>query len=1047
MSTPAPQPPAQTPPPPSAPPSAAPVAATPISVQPPPPTQPKPPPPPAQAAGSSAASPTPTPPPPQLLNLAPQPPVYRGPICWNSYCKDPDPNSFGRRGWKVRSGPPYNMYADLCGRCYAQFEQGTYCETFHSEEAGWRECETCSRKVHCGCIVSVHKYQLRDAGGVECSVCCRKRAVVPPSPGWASSVHPPQNLAERKDNTVKSWRPPGQISSQWRQTNMWSMSSVQSDLQQRLAYEFDRPSGSEKLLPGRTYIHAQERKFDDLHERQPTPVSMNQIIRERERDANGHGQPTSLDPAYSYTLYHREGPNPNNIHDPSRHGGENDTLSSRKVGIQDTSAVDAGVKLESHLPSILKDNTPSLSVGLTSNFAPANGPKDPIRIAPAQQQAQMASSLHKQFYSHTVSYNDYQAQMRNGRPRIDPKARSQLLPRYWPRITDQELQHLSTEYPNSNSLITPLFEKMLSASDAGRIGRLVLPKKCAEAYFPPISQPEGLPLKVQDVSGKEWIFQFRFWPNNNSRMYVLEGVTPCIQAMQLQAGDTVTFSRIDPEGKLIMGFRKATNLSAEPLLGFGVLYDKRVPQKLKGKFYRTAIRPVMLYGVECWPTKRRHVQQLSVAKMRVLRWMCGHRRRDRVWNDDIRERVGIAPIEEKLVQHRLREPSTKPANGAPTSSEANGKAPAPDLSPNAVSRQNKVNSESKSSSPVEQATASVMEKGGLPPQKEGPGTGNSSPGTVKRKATSVGQKIKRLRMDSEESMELKITWEEAQDMLRPPPKAPSIVVVDGHEFEEYEEPPILGRKTYFVMDQSGENHQWAQCEDCCKWRKLPVDALLPSKWTCSDNKWDPERSSCGPAQEISLEELAELIPIKPGPGGVKKSKTKIEADTIDASDGLDTLANLAILGEGEALPSQPTTRHPRHRPGCSCIVCIQPPSGKGPKHKQTCTCNVCMTVRRRFRTLMLRREKRQPKKEPGQSSDTVSQTAAGPPATSASTTSAPLKAEANTDGPEDMAGDNKMTSSPVKNQIDLNIQPEREDEHSPKSDAPGAARLLRDNPT
>lgn len=128
----------------------------------------------------------------------------------------------------------------------------------------------------------------------------------------------------------------------------------------------------------------------------------------------------------------------------------------------------------------------------------------------------------------------------------------------------------------------PLFEKVLSASDAGRIGRLVLPKACAEvsssicsflyldsldsitgskgqlivilcsapainhlitfqAYFPPISQPEGLPLRIQDVKGKEWVFQFRFWPNNNSRMYVLEGVTPCIQSMQLQAGDTGIF--------------------------------------------------------------------------------------------------------------------------------------------------------------------------------------------------------------------------------------------------------------------------------------------------------------------------------------------------------------------------------------------------------------------------------------------------------------------------------------------------------------------------
>ena len=56
----------------------------------------------------------------------------------------------------------------------------------------------------------------------------------------------------------------------------------------------------------------------------------------------------------------------------------------------------------------------------------------------------------------------------------------------------------------------------------------------------------------------------------------------------------------------------------------GVICDKRVPQKLKGKFYRTAIRPAMLYGAECWPTKRQHVQQLSVAEMCMLHWICGH---------------------------------------------------------------------------------------------------------------------------------------------------------------------------------------------------------------------------------------------------------------------------------------------------------------------------------------------------------------------------------------------------------------------------------------
>jgi hypothetical protein len=85
-----------------------------------------------------------------------------------------------------------------------------------------------------------------------------------------------------------------------------------------------------------------------------------------------------------------------------------------------------------------------------------------------------------------------------------------------------------------------------------------------------------------------------------------------------------------------------------------LLVYPRVPVKLKVKFYRTAIRSAMLYGAECWPTKRRHAQQLSVSEMRMLRWICGHTRRDRVRNDDIRERLGVAPVEKKLVQHRLK---------------------------------------------------------------------------------------------------------------------------------------------------------------------------------------------------------------------------------------------------------------------------------------------------------------------------------------------------------------------------------------------------------
>jgi len=39
----------------------------------------------------------------------------------------------------------------------------------------------------------------------------------------------------------------------------------------------------------------------------------------------------------------------------------------------------------------------------------------------------------------------------------------------------------------------------------------------------------------------------------------------------------------------------------------GVLCDKKIPLKLKGRVYRVVVRPTLLYGAECWPTKRSHL--------------------------------------------------------------------------------------------------------------------------------------------------------------------------------------------------------------------------------------------------------------------------------------------------------------------------------------------------------------------------------------------------------------------------------------------------------
>ncbi len=76
--------------------------------------------------------------------------------------------------------------------------------------------------------------------------------------------------------------------------------------------------------------------------------------------------------------------------------------------------------------------------------------------------------------------------------------------------------------------------------------------------------------------------------------------------------------------------------------------------KLKGKFYRVAIRPALLYGTECWPVKKIFEHKMEVTEMRMLRWMCGHTLMDRIRNQEIRVKLRVAPISGKMRESILR---------------------------------------------------------------------------------------------------------------------------------------------------------------------------------------------------------------------------------------------------------------------------------------------------------------------------------------------------------------------------------------------------------
>ncbi|XP_059047430.1 uncharacterized protein LOC131842881 [Achroia grisella] len=80
----------------------------------------------------------------------------------------------------------------------------------------------------------------------------------------------------------------------------------------------------------------------------------------------------------------------------------------------------------------------------------------------------------------------------------------------------------------------------------------------------------------------------------------------------------------------------------------------RMPIRTKGRVYKAAVRAAMTYGSECWALKKHQEQKLNVAEMRMLRWAGGITMVDHIKNIHVRGRFKVTPIQEKILESRLR---------------------------------------------------------------------------------------------------------------------------------------------------------------------------------------------------------------------------------------------------------------------------------------------------------------------------------------------------------------------------------------------------------
>ena len=60
----------------------------------------------------------------------------------------------------------------------------------------------------------------------------------------------------------------------------------------------------------------------------------------------------------------------------------------------------------------------------------------------------------------------------------------------------------------------------------------------------------------------------------------------------------------------------------------GVICDRRLPARVKGKVYSSVVRPAIVYGVETVAVTKKQVKEMEVAELKMLRFVMGVTRKD-----------------------------------------------------------------------------------------------------------------------------------------------------------------------------------------------------------------------------------------------------------------------------------------------------------------------------------------------------------------------------------------------------------------------------------
>ncbi|PWA74435.1 VP1/ABI3-like 3 [Artemisia annua] len=940
--------------------------------------------------------------------------------CSNEFCgKSID---VSRPGWK--SG---GRKVDLCNQCFVAFKRNQFCYVYHKTLKGWKACRSCQQDFHCGCFASSTLYDEINSE-IECRGCVAQHAnLTQKSDSEETNDDATITRTPRADGRTTIIPTPND------DTTITSTPCVNDTTISPTPHANDtitptpRANGDAIAQTPRaiydTTITPTPRAFDDTTITQtPRVIDETTIIPTPRANDDTTITPT---PCVNDDII---------ITPTARANHDTTTITPTPRANHDTTTITATPHALEHNASETSSKTrASAQTSEEKRQTERRHEKSvPYRFVPRMTNLQV-EEIKRGLFESLLDVVKYQMGGLGNRLNGCVGENSRIVM----ALGEEEIQ----DGPQGPEVkLIPLFEKVLAAADTGKSRWLVLPKNCAEKFFPSIDDQVSKQIVCQDTEGEDWRFKFRSLPKNKGRMYVLDEFYLYVQAMELSLGDTVTFSRLDPERKLVIGYRK--NSSESPSNHFSsaaIASTSRVRNK------RGIVKLNNVNG-EKGKNKQAMPSMVSQGELNAFPRVESEAPRVAVFARKKSVEVGSTSNSSRK-KHKLSEVDTPNEAQEPVSSDHGGngpfvavanmvkikskKDPKPKL---VIGHQNATSASSfsqvakgivKSNNSAAKAKNKLAKVSKVTKGKPDASASCQSdipaiivPFSAKRKhfevgSTSQGKKQKR------KLSEVDVTSDKVQE----PEPSPSCsngtieLVANGVKIKSNKKlermiREILNKQGQLITGNQNATPPSSVSQDkaetstrkknskgknslptfanICKGkaydstsappnrvsveppvrakgkhieigstsrsadRKRKISAFDPTLKESTELEWSPRgpRSSKGKAVVRSS-----TPPPKKAPSKDKSVAKKIKNTTLRtiASSKKTKTSNLEPEPQATAEPrvapepSNVTKKHPRHRTGCQCIICIQPPSGS--KHSPTCPCPPCVAKRLRIKNM------------------------------------------------------------------------------------------------